>query len=81
MKRIAWRDQAKADVRALDRTTAMNILRGIHRFADTKTGNVKRLQDREETRLRIGDYRVFFLEDEGKGIEIQRVLHRSEAYR
>ena len=59
MKRIAWTEQAKADVRTLDRQTAMRILSALHRFVDSGTGDVKALQgDVEELRLRIGDYRL-----------------------
>ena len=44
-------------------------------------GDVKALQGREELRLRIGDYRLFFVCTEPDTIEIRRVRHRSEAYR
>jgi ParE toxin of type II toxin-antitoxin system, parDE len=39
------------------------------------------LQGREELRLRIGDYRLFFVCADPDTIEIRRVRHRSEAYR
>ena len=42
---------------------------------------MKALQGREELRLRIGDYRLFFVCTEPDTIEIRRVRHRSEAYR
>jgi mRNA-degrading endonuclease RelE of RelBE toxin-antitoxin system len=42
---------------------------------------VKALQGREELRLRIGDYRLFFVCTDPDTIEIRRVRHRSEAYR
>ena len=60
--RIAWTDQAKADVRALDRQTAMRILHGLARFIQTEEGDVKRLQNIQppEFRLRVGDYRIRF---------------------
>lgn len=37
-------------------------------------------QETEESRLRVGDYRVRFVE-EADAILIKRVLHRSDAYR
>lgn len=81
-KQIAWTDQAKADVRAVDRQTAMRIFHGLARFIQTGEGDVKRLQDIEppEFRLRVGAYRIRF-HDEGDSIEILAVKHRSEAYR
>ena len=45
MKRIAWTEQAKADVRSLDKLTAMRILSALHHFAESGTGDVKVLQE------------------------------------
>ena len=81
MKKIAFTDQARSDVRALDRPTAMRIFAALHRFAETGAGDVKRLQGQaDELRLRVGDYRVRFVE-EADATTVKRVLHRSEAYR
>lgn len=81
-KKIAWTDQAKADVRAIERQTAMDILHGLARFLATEEGDVKRLKgvDPPELRLRLGDYRVRFY-DHGETIEVLRVRNRKEAYR
>jgi mRNA-degrading endonuclease RelE of RelBE toxin-antitoxin system len=80
--RIAWTEQAKADVRALDKATAMRILHALHRFAQLGTGDIKTLQgDAEELRLRAGDYRLFFVYTGADVIEVRRVRHRREAYR
>ena len=81
MKRIVWSAQAKGDVRRLDKPTAMRILAALHRFADSGEGDVKALQGMEELRLRIGDYRLIFVNAPDDAIEIRRVLHRREAYR
>ena len=61
-RKIAWTDQAKADLRAIDQTTALRILHIVARYLATGEGDVKRLQDVEppELRLRVGDYRVRF---------------------
>ena len=80
MKRIVWTDPAKADVRRLDKPTAMRILYALHRFAESGEGDVKALQGRDELRLRIADYRLFFVKI-GDVLEIRSVLHRREAYR
>jgi mRNA interferase RelE/StbE len=81
MKRIVWTDRAKSDVRKLDKIIAIRILAGLDRFARTGEGDVKALQGREELRLRIGDFRLFFVVTGADAIEVRRVLHRSEAYR
>ena len=64
MKRIRFSDQAKTDIRAIPQPLAMTILAAIHRFAETGSGNVKKLQgiDPPEFRLRVGEHRVFFSE-------------------
>jgi mRNA interferase RelE/StbE len=81
LKPIVWTDPAKADIRALDRPTAMRILYTLHRFAESGVGNVKSLQGCDEVRLRAGDYRLFFVNRQEDTIEVRRVLHRAEAYR
>jgi mRNA interferase RelE/StbE len=81
VKRIAWTAQARADVRMLDRPTAMRILHALHRFAESGEGDVKALQSMEELRLRIGDYRLFFVVTANDRIEVRRIKHRSDAYR
>ena len=81
-KCVAWTDQAKADLRAIDQPTALRILHAIARYLASGEGDVKRLQDIEppELRLRVGDYRVRFY-DHGDSILVLAVKHRSEAYR
>jgi mRNA interferase RelE/StbE len=81
VKRIVWTDPARTDVRSLSKPTAMHILSALHRFAESGAGDVKALQGREELRLRIGDYRLFFVCPDSDTIEIRRVRHRGEAYR
>jgi mRNA interferase RelE/StbE len=80
--RIEWLDEAQADVRALDRATAMRIFEGVLHFARAGSGDVNTLHGdlAGAFRLRLGDYRVLFtLEDGAMGIF--GVRHRSEAYR
>ena len=81
-KRIEWTPQARADVRRIDRQTALGLLEGLADFVLTGHGDVKRLTDIDpvELRLRLGDYRIRFY-DLGERLQILRVLHRSEAYR
>jgi len=81
-KKIVWKDQAKAQLRAIDQPTALRILRALAHFVATGEGDVKRLQAIEtpEFRLRIGDYRVRF-HDIDHTLHITAVKHRREAYR
>jgi mRNA-degrading endonuclease RelE of RelBE toxin-antitoxin system len=79
---VVWSPEARADVRAIERETAMQILYCIDRYLANRTGDVKKLKPpRTGFRLRCGDYRVFFdLKDENT-IEIIGVKNRREAYR
>ena len=81
-KKITWRDQAKAQLRAIDQPTALRILRALDHFASTGEGDVKRLQEIEppEFRLRVGDYRLRFHERDDT-LYVTAVKHRREAYR
>jgi len=56
---IEWLDEARADVRALDRTTAMRLFEGTLHFARTGSGKVTTLHGdmAGAFRLRVGDYR------------------------
>jgi mRNA-degrading endonuclease RelE of RelBE toxin-antitoxin system len=59
-KQIAWKDSARAQLRAIDQATAMRILHALAHLVATGEGDVKRLQDIEppEFRLRVCDYRL-----------------------
>jgi mRNA-degrading endonuclease RelE of RelBE toxin-antitoxin system len=80
--RIEWLDEAKADVHAVDRATAMHIFDGVLHFARTGGGKVMPLHGdmAGAFRLRLGDYRVLFSLHEGV-MRIFGVRHRSGAYR
>jgi len=81
-KRIAFTDQARADLRAIPQPAAIQILRTLARFLESEEGNVKRLQGVEPPlyRLRTQDLRVIF-RDLGDFIEVTRVRNRKDAYK
>ncbi len=81
-KEIVWKDQAKAQLRAIDQPTALRILRALAEFVATGEGDVKRLQGIEppEFRLRVGDYRLRF-HDLDHTLRVTAVKHRREVYR
>jgi len=80
--RIEWLDEARADVRALDRPTAMRLFEGTLHFPRTGSGKVTALHGdmAGAFRLRLGDYRVLFTLEQNV-MRIFGVRHRSEAYR
>ncbi len=82
MKTVRWASEARRQLRAIDRETALAILRSIDEYLDSGVGDVKRLRPpRDELRLRVGDYRVFFYQLSPEAVRITAVKHRSEAYR
>lgn len=79
---IEWLEEARADVRALDREAAMRIFDGVLHFARAGSGDLKTLHGAlsGSLRLRVGDYRVLF-KLEGNIMQIFGVRHRGVAYR
>jgi mRNA-degrading endonuclease RelE of RelBE toxin-antitoxin system len=79
---IIWSPEARADLRAIERQAAMQILYCINDYASKRFGGVKKLKPpRTGFRLRCGDYRVFFDYKDLDVIEITGVRNRKEAYR
>lgn len=79
---VTWSPEARADLRAIGRETAMQILYCIDRYLANRAGDVKKLKPpRTGFRLRCGDYRVFFDLQGENAIEITGVRNRREAYR
>ena len=58
-KRVLWSTEGRADLRAIDRDTALRLLKSLDRFLKTESGNVKQLEgfDPRLFRLRVGDWR------------------------
>lgn len=80
-KSFLWEPAARADLRKLDRDTAMRILLALTKYGQTGEGDVKRLTDREGLyRCRVGKWRVFFDLDTPDTIRIHGVDNRGQAY-
>jgi len=52
----------------------------LEAYAQTGRGDVKKLKGRGGSRLRVGDWRVVFFEEQGK-IVVVAVGHRRDIYR
>jgi len=79
---VVWSPEARADLRAIDRETALQILHCVDRYLASRTGDVKKLKPPlTGFRLRCGDYRVFFDQRDENTITITAVRNRREAYR
>ena len=80
--KIVWTEEARTDVRGLDRSIAMRLFDALFRYEVSGEGDVRALQGRHagKLRLRIGDYRIFF-RNENDSLHVLTVKHRGEAYR
>lgn len=79
---IIWSEEARADLRGIDRQMALDILHCTDRYLATRNGDVKKLKPPQTGfRLRCGDYRLFFDLRNETTIQILGVRHRREAYR
>jgi len=81
-RQVVFSAEARADLRAIDRETALRLLKGLARFLGTDAGDIRQLEgfDPPQYRLRIGDWRCIFRKS-GDTIEVLRVRNRREAYR
>jgi mRNA interferase RelE/StbE len=79
MKTIAWTLEARRSLRKLPPQIRADIEAKLDRFARTGAGNLKRLQGQPGTRLRVGDYRVIFVET-ANTVEVRAVGHRRDIY-
>lgn len=81
MTQFVWQPGAQADLRRLDRDTAMRILHALTRYGGLGEGDVKRLTDREGLyRLRVGKWRIIFDLDSPDSVRIHGIDNRGEAY-
>ena len=81
MKAFIWEPAARADLRRLDKETAMRILHALTHYGATGEGDVKMLTDREGLcRLRVGKWRIFFDLEAANTVRIYGIDNRGQAY-
>lgn len=83
VKRVLWSTEARADLRAIDRDTALRLLKTLDRFLKAGAGNAKRLEGFHPPLflLRAGAWRFIYRHHSEDVLEIVRVRNRKEAYR
>ena len=52
-RRVIWSTDARADLRAIDRETALRLLKALARFLKTEVGDVKQLEGYDPPLLRL----------------------------
>jgi mRNA interferase RelE/StbE len=80
VKSITWTHEARSQLRNLPLAVRSDIEAKVARFAKSGAGNVKRLVGRPGARLRVGDWRVIFVET-AVTVEVRAVGHRRDIYR
>jgi mRNA-degrading endonuclease RelE of RelBE toxin-antitoxin system len=77
-----WSHEARTELRAIKRETAMQVLYCVGCCLASRSGDVKKRKPPQTGfRLRCGDYRVFFDSKDEDAIKITGVRSRREAYR
>lgn len=81
--RIEIRPQVEKALKKLPRPVVIAIQKAIDQLSTTpRPPSAKRLSNREEWRLRVGDYRILYLvEDDRLVVVVVKVGHRKELYR
>lgn len=79
---VEFERRAEKDLERLDPQVKQRVLSAIGRLAeDPRTADLRRLKGRQESRLRIGDWRVIVgLDVAARAIVVQRILPRGRAY-
>jgi len=79
MKTIAYTTLATRQLRALPAAVRERLINKLHRYAEAGAGDVKALVGQSGVRLRVGDYRVIFVETPD-AISVRAVGHRRDVY-
>jgi mRNA interferase RelE/StbE len=79
MKAVVYTASAVRQLRKLPLDIRKRLIAKLHRYAENGTGDVKRLVGQPGARLRVGDYRIIFVESDDT-ISIRGVGHRREIY-
>jgi mRNA interferase RelE/StbE len=79
MKSITYTISATRQLRKLPAEIRERVIDKLRRYADSGAGDVKALVGQPGARLRVGDYRVIFVEM-ADSISVRAVGHRSDIY-
>ncbi|KMO15230.1 type II toxin-antitoxin system RelE family toxin [Methylobacterium platani] len=79
MKPITYRAAALRSLTGLPKRDRVALIAKLGRYAETGAGDVRPLTGRPGKRLRAGDDRAVFLEDDG-AIDVLAIGHRRDIY-
>jgi len=79
MYNIEWKEHSLQNIKKIEFSVARRIIKKIDELSENPFSKIKRLKNREEFSLRIGDYRVL-MEIEKNIIKILKIGHRKNIY-
>lgn len=79
MKTIVYTAAAIRQLRRFPGGTRERLIAKLHRYAETGADDVKHLSGQPGARLRVGDYRIIFVESD-ETISVRAVGHRRDVY-
>jgi mRNA interferase RelE/StbE len=79
MKAIVYTIAATRQLQGLRANIRERLIDKLHRYAETGAGDVRALTGEAGARLRVGDYRLIFVET-AETISVRAVGHRREIY-
>ncbi len=79
-KTIILTRSAERELDSLPPQIQLRIEQALDALAQGRAGDAKRLKGSDKVRLRVGDFRVFFIETE-TSIEISAIGNRNDIYR
>ena len=80
MKTVIYKTSARKEMRKIPAKMRERIAQALQHYAETGEGDIKALTGRDDSRLRVGNYRAVFVED-ADTITIRVVRHRKDVYR
>jgi mRNA interferase RelE/StbE len=80
MKPITYTGTATAQLRKLPAAVRERLIAKLHRYAEDGSGDVTAMKGEAGARLRVGDYRIIFVETK-ESISVRAVGNRREIYR
>lgn len=80
MKTIVFEPEAARQFDKLPAAAREQILDGLTKYAISGVGDVKKLKGQEESRLRIGRFRVIFWEDRVRVITTEIARRNEKTY-
>jgi mRNA interferase RelE/StbE len=80
MKTVAFTLAARRAFKKLPADLQARIMDKLTRYAETGAGDVKAMQGQDDARLRVGDFRILFIETD-TAINVTGVGNRRDIYR